>query len=138
MQVISREPRQVLGYYNLGLAYQEQGDDAAALRAYARAQAVDEDFVPALYNRAVLYTSRDPELAIYLYHRAISIQHDSPTAYLNLGLLEAGQGPHLRHDALRLLAKAIRLAPALASRIPVALRARLPAASAAPSSSPSN
>jgi tetratricopeptide (TPR) repeat protein len=135
MQVIKREPHQVAGYYDLGLAYQDQGEDSAALRIYAQAQAVDQYFVPVLYNRAVLYTASNPQLAIFLYRRAISIQRDSPTAYLNLGLLEAGQGPQLRHQAQVFLAQAVRLEPALASHIPAALRAGL--ASARPVASPS-
>jgi tetratricopeptide (TPR) repeat protein len=125
LQVTQRDPKQVAGYYDLGLAYQNQGDDRDALVAYAKAQRLDEDFVPVLYNRAVLYSASDPQLAMFLYQRVISIQHDSPTAYLNLGLLEAAHAPELRHQAEALLARAVRLDPALASQIPSALRAGL-------------
>jgi tetratricopeptide (TPR) repeat protein len=124
-QVIKRDPRQVAGYYDLGVAYQAQHDYRDALRAYARAQALDEDFVPVIYNRALLYSGSDPQLAMFLYRRAISLQHDSPTAFLNLGLLEASQGPLLRAQAEKDLATAVKLMPSLADRIPPGLRAGL-------------
>lgn len=125
MQVIRRAPRQAAGYYDLGVAYQDQHDYRDALRAYAKAQSLDQNFVPVIYNRAVLYTRTDPQLALFLYRRVIALQHDSPTAYLNLGLLEASQGPALHAQAEKDLARAVRLEPSLASRIPTSLRAGL-------------
>lgn len=125
MQVIRRQPRQVAGYYDLGLAYQAQHDYRDALRSYAKAQAVNGRFVPAIYNRAVLCSQSDPGLAMFLYRVVISIQPDSPTAYLNLGLLEAQQNPKQPDLAEDLLTKAMRLEPSLASRIPASLRASL-------------
>jgi tetratricopeptide (TPR) repeat protein len=137
LQVTRRDPSLVAGYYDLGLAYQSQGADSDALVAYAKAQRLNEYFVPVIYNRAVLYSASDPQLAIFLYQRVISIQRDSPTAYLNLGLLEAARGPKLHERAEALLARAVALEPSLASRIPSALRASLPSAGGgAASSSP--
>ena len=127
-QVTRLEPRNYAAYYDLGLAYQDQGATRPALVAYAKAQALNERFVPVIYNRAVLYSGNDPQLALFLYRRVISLQPDSPTAYLNLGLLEAVQGPHLRKQAERDLARAVKLQPSLASRIPAPLRAGLAAA----------
>ena len=127
LQVIKRDPTEAAAYYDLGLAYQDQHDYRDALRAYAKAQALDQNFVPVIFNRAVLYSQTDPQLAMFLYRKAISIQHDSPTAYLNLGLLEASQGGRgLRARARKDLARAVRLDPSLASRIPNSLRAGLP------------
>ena len=74
LQVIKRDPRQVAAYYDLGVAYQARHDYRDALRAYARAQALDENFVPVIYNRALLYSGTDPQLAMFLYRRAISLQ----------------------------------------------------------------
>jgi tetratricopeptide (TPR) repeat protein len=128
LQVIKRDPSQAAAYYDLGLAYQDRHDYRDALRAYAKAQALDRNFVPVIFNRAVLYSRTDPQLAMFLYRRAIALQHDSPTAYLNLGLLEAGQGPRLHRQAEKDLAKAVRLDPSLAGRIPSPLRSGLPAA----------
>ena len=127
-QVTRLEPRNYAAYYDLGLAYQDQGATRPALVAYAKAQALNERFVPVLYNRAVLYSRADPQLALFLYRRVISLQQDSPTAFLNLGLLEAVQGPHLRKQAELDLAQAVQLDPSLASRIPAPLRAGLGAA----------
>lgn len=129
LQVIKRDPREAAAYYDLGLAYQDQHDYRDALKAYAKAQALDQNFVPVIFNRAVLYSRTDPQLAMFLYRKAIAIQHDSPTAFLNLGLLEASQGgPLLRAQAKKDLARAVRLEPSLASRIPDSLRAGLPTA----------
>ena len=143
-QVTKLQPKNYAAFYDLGLAYQDQGADRAALIAYAKAQALNEQFVPVIYNRAVLYSKTDPQLALFLYHRVISLQHDSPTAFLNLGLLEAVQGPHLRKQAKQDLARAVQLDPSLASRIPAPLRAgvaaaarNLPTFSATPSPQPS-
>lgn len=125
LQVIKRQPNQVSAYYDLGIAYQDQHDYRDALRMYNKAQSLDENFVPVLYNRAILYSRTDPQLAMFLYRRVITLQHDSPTAYLNLGLLEASQGPALRKEAELDLARAIKLEPSLASRVPSSLRAGL-------------
>jgi len=127
LQVINRDPRNAVAYYDLGLAYQDQRNNRAAVRAYAKAQVLEPNFPPVLFQRAVLYSRTDPQLAIFLYRRVIAIQHDSPTAYLNLGLLEAGQGSKLRPQAQKDLATAVRLDPSLASRIPSSLRSGLPA-----------
>lgn len=127
-QVTKREPRDTAAYYDLGVAYQDQGADRNALVAYAKAQALDERSVPVLYNRAILYSKADPQLALFLYRRVISLQHDSPTAFLNLGLLETTQGPRLHNQAEQDLAKAVQLDPSLASQIPAPLRAGMPAA----------
>lgn len=125
LQVIRRDPRQAAAYYDLGLAYQDQDNYRGALRAYASAQRLDENFVPAIYNSAVLYSRADPQLAMFLYRKAISLRPDSPTAYLNLGLLEAGRGPRLRDQAEKDLARAVRLEPSLEARIPGPLRSAL-------------
>lgn len=134
LQVVKRDRRDAAAYYDLGLAYQDQHDIRDALRAYAQAQALDENFVPVIFNRAVLYSRTDPQLAMFLYRKAIALQHDSPTAYLNLGLLEASQGAQLRAQAGKDLAKAIKLDPSLASHIPGSLRAGLSTAGLAPGS----
>lgn len=131
LQVVKRDPRNVAAYYNLGVAYQDQHDVRDALRAYAHAQALDQNFVPVIFNRAVLYARTDPQLAMFLYRKAISLQHDSPTAYLNLGLLEAAQGPQLRKLAESDLAMAVKLEPSLSSHIPSSLRADLSTAGTA-------
>jgi len=128
LQAIKRDPMNAAAYYDLGLAYQDQRNYRAALRAYAKAQVLDPNFLPVIFNRAVLYSRTDPELAMFLYRRVIAIQHDSPTAYLNLGMLEAGQGSKLRRQSEKDLATAVRLDPSLASRIPSSLRSGLPTA----------
>jgi Tfp pilus assembly protein PilF len=122
-QVIKRDPDNVAAYYDLGVAYQEQDETSNALVSYRRALALDPKYVPAIFNQAVLYSRTQPSLAVFLYQKTISLQPDAPTAYLNLGLLEAQSGA--RAEAGRDLSEAVRLQPSLAGRIPAALRALL-------------
>lgn len=72
--------------------------------------------VPAIFNQAVVNSGHDVPLAVFLYRRVISLQPDSPTAYLNLGLLEAQQGQPT--EAGVDLRKAIQLDESLRTRIP--------------------
>jgi len=52
LQVIKRDPRNTTAYYDLGVAYQDQRNYRAALTAYAKAQVLDPNFVPVIFNRA--------------------------------------------------------------------------------------
>jgi tetratricopeptide (TPR) repeat protein len=129
-QAIARNPNNALGYYDLGVVYQQQGQTDSAEREYTAALGVNPNYVPALYNKALMDGSQRPFLAIALYEKAISIQPDSPTALLHLGLLEATV-THQKPAGLSDLRKAIRLDPALRADIPASLRAQLNAPQAA-------
>ncbi len=127
-QAVARNSASPVAYYDLGVAYQRQGNVQQARRAYGLAIHNDPGYVPALYNQAGLYADTFPPLAIFYYRRIIHIKPNSPTAYLNLGLLEAGWPP-LRKQAVRDLAQAVKLDPSLRTAVPASLRAHLPAAS---------
>ena len=117
---VKREPHNATAYFDEGVAYQQLGDAKNAEIAYVRALSLDPNYVQAEFNRAVLVTPTDPALATFLYRKVIAMQPNSPTALLNLGLLEFQQGQ--RSDASTDLAKAVQLQPSLAARIPASVR----------------
>jgi Tfp pilus assembly protein PilF len=120
-QAITREPKNPVGHYDLGVVFQGLGDRRDALRQYRLAVAYGPQYAPALFNEAVLVAPKDPALAIFYYHRILAIRPNSPTALLNLGLLEATTGyPH--RVVFRSLRRAVALDPGLRSNVPAALR----------------
>jgi Tfp pilus assembly protein PilF len=120
-QAVAREPSNPVGHYDLGVVLQREGKLREALRQYRLALARDSRYTPALFNEAVLIAPRDPALAIFYYHRILGIKPDSPTALLNLGLLEAKSGLP-RKIVLKYLRRAVALDPRLRADIPVQLR----------------
>jgi Flp pilus assembly protein TadD len=125
-QAVKNKPSDASAYYDLGAVYQAEGQDSDALQQYRAALRLDPNMVPPMFNEAVIYQARSASLAILLYRRVISLQPDSPTAFFNLGLLEAQS----HADALAGvdLRQAVHLDPSLESRIPssVAADLRLP------------
>jgi Tfp pilus assembly protein PilF len=120
-QAIAREPNNPVGHYDLGVVLQRVGDSRDALHQYRLALASDPQYTPALFNEAVVLAPRDPTLAIFDYHRIIAIKPNSPTALLNLGLLEAAVGyPH--RVVLSNLRRAVALDPSLRQSVPPGLR----------------
>ena len=124
-QAIQADPRNPIGYYNLGVVDQTERDVGAALREYRLAVEADPRYVPALYNEAVALSGTDRAQAISLYQEVISLQPDSPTALLNLGLLDFGTGR--RSQGKVLLRRAVKLEPSLESKIPASIHAEVAA-----------
>lgn len=124
-EAITKNPHSPVAYYDLGVAYQRQGNVRDAARNYLHAIAVDRDYVPALFNQAEIFARRNTPLAIFYYRRIIHIKPNAPTAYLNLGMLEA-KTKALHVQAVRDLAHAVKLDPSLRSQIPAPLRSTLP------------
>jgi tetratricopeptide (TPR) repeat protein len=124
LQAIARNPADPVAHYNLGVVYQGAGDRRDALREYDLALRSNSRYVPALYNKAILMTPVNAPLAIFYYRQVIQIQPNSPTAFLNLGLLE-NQRKGLRSQALLDVKRAVRLDPSLRGRVPTSLRAEI-------------
>jgi tetratricopeptide (TPR) repeat protein len=124
-QAIQADPRNPIGYYNLGVVDQTERDVGAALREYRLAVEADPRYVPALYNEAVALSGTDRAQAISLYQQVISLQPDSPTALLNLGLLDFGTGRPSQGKVL--LRRAVKLEPSLESKIPASIHAEVAA-----------
>ena len=112
----AKDPTNHLAHYNTGVILQQQNMIAAALASYAAALAAKPDFVPAMFNSAVIYGATDPDLAILTYRKIIKLQPIAPTAYLNLGLLEAARGEEQLARAH--LAKAVEQDGSLVTAIP--------------------
>ena len=126
-QAVAREPNNPVAHYDLGVVLQAVGDTRDAMRQYRLALAKNPQYTPALYNEAALIAPRNPPLAIFYYSQVIAIKPDSPTALLNLGLLQAAS--HWpRRVAIRNLRSAVTLDPALRNDIPADLRRDLPRA----------
>ncbi len=124
-QAINRSPDMPVGYYDLGVVYQQEGQTAQALQSYRQAVGDNHSYVPALYNEAVIVTDSNASQAMALYRKIIAIQPDAPTALLNLGLLEATANQTA--DAVSDVRQAVKLEPSLASRVPASLKAKVPA-----------
>jgi tetratricopeptide (TPR) repeat protein len=115
-QALAVDPTNATAHYDLGTAYQAENQIDDARAQYQQAIARDPTMVSAMYNEAILDASRDPATALFLYRKVVAIKPDSPTAYLNLGVLEHQQG--LKSQAGNEFRKAISLQPSLRSLIP--------------------
>jgi len=120
-QAVSLEPSNPVGHYDLGVALQRGGDRNGALRQYRMALANDSRYTPALFNEAVLIAPHNAALAIFYYRRIVAIKPNSPTAFLNLGLLQAANG-WPRKIVRSSLRRAVSLDPKLRAHVPARLR----------------
>jgi Tfp pilus assembly protein PilF len=135
-QVLAKEPGNLYAHYNLGVIAQAEQDNPTALQEYGVALATNPSYVPALFNEATIYAATNPTLAVATYHQVIKLQPHAPTAYLNLGLLEAQLGQTAQ--AVRDLSTAIHQDPTLAKSLPKKLLNKVgKAATQSPSSTPS-
>ncbi len=139
-QAIAKEPKNPVGYYDVGVAYAQEGNRKGSLTGYAEALSKNKNYVPALYNYGVAFEQTRPSLAIYFFRRVIKLQHDAPTALLNLGRLvyaqtvaasahsDAAQARARAVDrtrALRAMKLATVLEPSLIADVPASLRAKV-------------
>lgn len=122
-EVLKKQPSSYLAHYNLGVMYQQARDSARALQEYGQALAINSGYVPALFNEATIFAQTDPALAITTYRHVIALQPKAPTAYLNLGLLEAAHGEELQ--GIKDLNTALHQDPALGPSVPKALLAKV-------------
>jgi tetratricopeptide (TPR) repeat protein len=118
-QVLAKQPNNFYAHYNLGVLDQQAKDTASALREYGAALTINPSYVPALFNEATIFAGSDPALAITTYRRVITLQPKAPTAYLNLGLLEAAHGE--LQQGIKDLTTALHQDPSLGPQIPRAL-----------------
>jgi tetratricopeptide (TPR) repeat protein len=116
-EVLVHDPNNKYAYYNLGLIDQTNGSLASADSNYSLAISIDPEYVPALYNLAIVKTAEDDvAAAIDLYRTAVEVQPDYASAHLNLGFALIQNVD--RKEGKAELAKAVKLDPSLADRIP--------------------
>ena len=106
------DPKNKLGYYNLGVIAQLAGDDVTAADDYGKTLKIDPRYELALYNLAILTDKKgDPAGAVDLYRRAIAINAKDANAHFNLGLLLQRRGK--AGEGVTEINKAIALDPSL-------------------------
>ena len=132
-QATAKDPGNFYAHYNLGTIYQKQGKTTLALQEYGLALQSNPKYVPALYNSATIYGASDPQLAVTTYRKVVALQPKAPTAYLNLGLLEAQLG--LYTLAERDLQKALSQDPKLVTQVPKDVFKNRPTATPSPTPS---
>ena len=125
-RAVASDPASPLGYYNLGVVYQHEGETVQAVTNYNHALYEDPSYVPALYNKALVYASSDPQRAMRLYRKIVALKPQSSTALLNLGLLEI-VASGMKAQGVTDLRKAVQLDPSLLGSIPASLRAQVQA-----------
>jgi Tfp pilus assembly protein PilF len=115
-QVVVLDPTNKVAHYDLGVIYQQLRSNDQAAAEYARAIAIDKAYASALFNFAILETSRNPQHAVALYRQILVTRPKDANVHFNLGLLLK----HLGHTAQGQaeLDTALALAPALRSRLP--------------------
>ena len=128
---LSHEPKNKFCNYNLGVIDQGAGRNQSAEVFYRAALLADPNFVPALYNLALIRQEVSPQEAESLYRNAIAVQPSYAIAHLNLGFLLRSEGRNTEGNAE--LLKATQLDPKLASRIPAGLNINPPAPAPSPS-----
>lgn len=109
-------PNDAVVYYDLGVIYQQEHNIPLAIGEYQKALLVNSKLTTAMYNLAIIYTSRNPPQAVSLYQQILAINANDVGANFNLGLLLYGKGQ--KTQAVPLIKKAIQLDPKLASRVP--------------------
>lgn len=117
-ELLEVDPTNKFANYNLGyIAQTVDRDNTAAAEYYEAAIKADPQYGPALYNLAIIETSKGNKArAIDLYKRAITADPTDANANLNLGFLLFESGDRAGADAA--FRKAIALNPALKQRIP--------------------
>jgi tetratricopeptide (TPR) repeat protein len=121
-EALRQDPANAFAAYDLA---QLAGNRADALRYYDMALANDPLFTQALFNKAILVASTNPNQAIALYGRVVSQAQSNVTtgAYFNLGLLLVGQ--HHTSEGQVNINEALRRDPSLSSRIPADVKQAL-------------
>ena len=109
--VLAINPNNVYALYDLGVIEQANANPAGAIGFYNRALAVSKEYTPAMYNKAILLESSNPQQAIALYQEIVGINPRASTAYLRMAFVQAEQGNLAEARAAD--AKAVAIDPTL-------------------------
>jgi tetratricopeptide (TPR) repeat protein len=100
----------VIAHFQLGLAFDQQGQLNKALFQYSRALEIDPNYTPAHTNIGAILTHKgDIKGAFYHYYEALRQNPGDYGAYSNLGAIWAAQGK--TRQAIGAFKEALRLRP---------------------------
>jgi len=109
-KALSITPNDADGYYNMGLALQNQGKLEEAIETYNKALAIKPDYADAFYNMGIaLQVQNKLKEAIEAYNKALAIKPDYAKAYSNMGIVLQNQGK--LEEAIKAYNKAITIKP---------------------------
>ena len=111
--VLAVAPRNKYALYNLGVIEQDRHDPSAAVARYDQALQADTTYTPAMYNKALILETSDPEQSLALYRRIVQLNPRASTAYLRMAIVYARHGKLPQAKQAR--ARAIALDPSLAN-----------------------
>nr|WP_260860189.1 tetratricopeptide repeat protein [Streptomyces cupreus] len=119
-RVLEIDPHNKIAWYNLGVIAQQDGRTADARGAYDKALKIDPKYPSALFNKAILLKSSEPDRAIGLLKRAIAANPKAATAHLQLGqiLVEKDRAEEAEDEFRR----AVAADPSLHSHVPEPFR----------------
>jgi tetratricopeptide (TPR) repeat protein len=109
--VLAINPSNVYADYDLGWIAQSTAHSNEAISYYKKAIAANAAYTPAMYNEAILLESAQPQQAVALYQKIVSVDPKASSAYLRMALVQAEQGDMTAAKAND--AKAVSLDPAL-------------------------
>lgn len=113
-QVLALDPGNKYAHYDLGVIDETAGRNTDAEKQYRQALLTDPDFVPALFNLAILRTPVDVWEAIDLYRHIVSLQPSNARAHLNLGFALKAAG--LTDEGNTEISKALAIDPTLGGK----------------------
>jgi tetratricopeptide (TPR) repeat protein len=103
-------PKNAVYWNELGIAFHNQIELAAALKCYERAAKLDSHYADAVNNMGTIYYERRKyPKAIRAYKRAINIRNDFSPFYMNLGYAYFGKKEY--DDSIASFRKALELDP---------------------------
>lgn len=115
-RVVQLDPRNEIAWYNLGVIAQQKGDTAGALKAYDKALKIAPEHPWALYNKALLLKSHEPERAVGLLRRAIAADPNAASPHLHLGHILAQKDRD--HEAEEEFRRAVTADASLLDQVP--------------------
>ncbi|MFD9717048.1 tetratricopeptide repeat protein [Streptomyces sp. NPDC059076] len=117
-RVLALDPKNKFAWYNLGVLAQNEGREADAHHAYDAALKTDSSYTSALFNKALLLETGDPDTALNLLRRAVAADPKASTAYFHIGETLARKG--LDKQARAAYRQAVELDPSLHPHVPQA------------------
>jgi tetratricopeptide (TPR) repeat protein len=111
-----KDPTNFYAYYNLGVIASTRGLTGPAIDFYEKSLAINPNFRSALYNLGLIYSEKQPDEAIGVFRRLLTVDPDDPNIEVRLGRLLVQRGQAAEGNAL--VRKALKSDPSLAALAP--------------------